>query len=374
MKSKQLFIPKKIAVGFQNREGTYTKKLAYVIYYDQKGTKRKEKSWNNWRDHKIDDVDFDNVPTEGFVLNKGVGGARQSYGWNARNEYIRVYDPRDFEFEISVANLLFILKECDCSRGKGLEGKFVYSWDGTELVLLPETSSDYQVSQSYTKLQGQGVKAKDLIPGATYTTKKQDDVMYLGRFARHTLNHGKIGKRNMHVFWGKNVSSYYSDEDSFIFKSDLKFLAVLSSDVVADNYAELVEKYSKSKFGSKIVDVFSKELPKKKEEKRNYYYSDGWVTEDADNVWTMYDTCYRYGKPEIDYIKSSKIVRFENGKLTFEEWYGTCSNPESKNNSNYYPYYRSTNWNKIKWIEPTGLGLFIRLESGSEFQLCGNSI
>jgi hypothetical protein len=47
--------------------------------------------------------------------------AKQSrIGWNARNEYIRVYDPRDFEFEISVSNLLFILRECNCNKGKGL--------------------------------------------------------------------------------------------------------------------------------------------------------------------------------------------------------------------------------------------------------------
>ena len=115
----QLFIPKKINVGFQNRSDTYTQKLAYVIYYDLKGVLRKEKSWNSWRDHKIPNVEFANDPTEGFVLNKGVGGGRSS--WNRRNEYIRVYDPRDFEFEISVANLLFILRECDCSRGKGTD-------------------------------------------------------------------------------------------------------------------------------------------------------------------------------------------------------------------------------------------------------------
>src|ERR1700677_2236256 len=107
MSIKQLFIPDKIKVGFQTREDTYTKKLAYVIYFDQKGVLRKEKSWQSWRNHKILPVEIDNVPTENFVLNKGVGGQRASYGWNARNEYIRVYDPRDFEFEISVANLLF---------------------------------------------------------------------------------------------------------------------------------------------------------------------------------------------------------------------------------------------------------------------------
>jgi hypothetical protein len=127
-----LFIPKKIKVGYQKRTDTYTKKLAYIIYYDNKNQLRKQTSWESWRDKAINSDEFDNVPTNGFVLNKGVGGNKQSYGWNTRNEYIRIYDPRGFEFEISVQNLLFILTESDCSKGKGLEGDFVYSWNGTE--------------------------------------------------------------------------------------------------------------------------------------------------------------------------------------------------------------------------------------------------
>src|SRR5574344_2684684 len=149
----QLYIPEKIKVGYNKREDTYSKKLAYVIYYDQKGVLRKETSWRNWIQEEMGIDDFDNVPTEGFVLNKGVGGARQSYGWNARNEYIRVYDPRGFEFEISVANLLWILQECTSIKGKGLVGEFVYSWEGKELVLLPVDTLEYKDCQSYTKLQ-----------------------------------------------------------------------------------------------------------------------------------------------------------------------------------------------------------------------------
>lgn len=31
-----IYIPKKIRVGYNKRGDTYTKKLAYVIYYDEK--------------------------------------------------------------------------------------------------------------------------------------------------------------------------------------------------------------------------------------------------------------------------------------------------------------------------------------------------
>jgi hypothetical protein len=36
--------------------------------------------------------------------------------------------PRGFEFEISIPNLLYILQECNST--KGLDGEFVYAWDG----------------------------------------------------------------------------------------------------------------------------------------------------------------------------------------------------------------------------------------------------
>ena len=130
-----IFIPKKLNVGFQNRDDTYTKKLAYVIYYDEKGKLRKQASWESWRDKKIDPIEYDNEPTEGFVLNKNVGG--YAYHWDARKSYIRVFDPRGFEFEITLPNLLYILENTNSIKGKGLDGKFVYGWDGKDLVLVP---------------------------------------------------------------------------------------------------------------------------------------------------------------------------------------------------------------------------------------------
>ena len=88
----QLFIPSRIKVGFQERSDTYTKKLGYVIYYDQKGTLRKERSWESWRNKSIEPVEFDNTPTEGFVLNRH-GGHTGGHSWYdfGRNAFIRCW-------------------------------------------------------------------------------------------------------------------------------------------------------------------------------------------------------------------------------------------------------------------------------------------
>ena len=170
--NSSIFVPKTINVGYQNRSGTYTGKLAYVIYYDEKGKLRKEASWNSWRDDKIPNDEFENVPTEGFVLNKKAGD--YSTGWDHRHAYCRVYDPRGFEFEITIENLLYILENANCIKGKGLEGEFIYGWDGKDLVLMPVESPDYKQIAAYNKIvhNNESIKTRDLILGATYLTKE----------------------------------------------------------------------------------------------------------------------------------------------------------------------------------------------------------
>lgn len=176
----QLFIPEKIKVGYNTRDDTYTGKLGYIIYYDQKGILRKEKSFESWRDKELDCHEFENVPTSGFILNKKAGGNKYSY--NPRQTYSRVYDPRGFEFEITIPNLLYILQECDCTKGKGLDGEFVYSWDGKDLVLLPAISNDYKECMIYTGLQSCKMSVKDLKEGFTYIDSSMRKLIYLGKY------------------------------------------------------------------------------------------------------------------------------------------------------------------------------------------------
>lgn len=361
MKTEQLFIPDKIKVGFQNRQGTYTGKLAYVIYFDKKGVLRKETSWESWRDKKIKAVEFENTPTEGFVLNKGVGGARQSYGWNARNEYIRVYDPRDFEFEISVANLLFILRECDCSRGKGLEGKFVYAWDKNNLVLLPVVSQDYQVSASFTDLQDKSVKAKDLVPGATYITRKQDTLIYLGRFMKYS--HQKSGYRQ-EVEKAKKQYVFWSGKD-FVFLNEPKSIAVRQGDAIAPNFAELVDKYNKSFYNSKAVELFTKKRRGK----------DGYWAVKHGHGYRMFQSQYGWDydnqkkKTEIEYIYCHQYVSIDaEGNIVFKYDHHSVYRPGHPNASYYN---RQTD---VKWMEPTNDRLWVRLESGDEYEVGYNQL
>lgn len=268
----KLFIPKKINVGCQSRQGTYTGKLAYVIYWDDKGKLRKEASWNSWRDKKILPQEFENTPTEGFVLNKKAGG--YSSGWNHRQTYCRVYDPRGFEFEINIPNLLFILQECNAYKGKGLEGEFVYAWDGTDLVLLPAHCPEYKDSVKFTELQNKSIGVKDLEPGCYYKTKKDEkELMYLGKFNYRNNGYGGDGVINKtHIFINPNGKGDYWNP-RFIGTDSLTSFAEKITDAPTDEFAGYLEEFSKSRWSASITELKGKKANIKfPTDNSNYYY------------------------------------------------------------------------------------------------------
>lgn len=231
-----IFIPKKINVGFQERDDTYTKKLAYVIYFDNKGVLRKQTSWESWRNKKIEPIIFDNTPTDGFVLNKKVGDYRSD--WNHRQAYVRVYDPRDFEFEINIENLLYILQNTSSIKGKGLEGEFVYGWHGKDLLLIPVSSPDYQDLVEFNDKihSNKSFKVKDLVIGGTYLTKQNEKWIYMGLYPHYNWR-GEPQSENAYWFYvDKHFTQVYS-------KSTLskKLIDTVDNNCVS-NYAEIFDR------------------------------------------------------------------------------------------------------------------------------------
>ena len=233
-----IVIPDKIKVGYCNRTDTYTKKLAYVIYYDNKGVLRKETSWQSWRDKKIEPSDFENVPTEGFVLNKKAGG--YSTGWNHRQTYCRVYDPRGFEFEITIPNLLYILENTNSIKGKGLEGEFVYGWTGKDLLLVPKSSPDYAEILNYNENLTKSVSKKEMIPGNIYLNKSNQRMIYIGHFHEYnTYSNDFKSKGKKHWFMSES-----SDISSYLYFEKYSSLSSILKDTgdKSEKYAEIMDR------------------------------------------------------------------------------------------------------------------------------------
>lgn len=319
--TENIFIPERIKVGFNPRNDTYTGKLAYVIYFDSKGVLRKEKSWNSWinsgnnstfypkdengdylKDEngchiaeidpikeaaKNDRPEFDNEPTEGFVLNKKVGGDR--YGWNPRQTYCRVYDPRGFEFEITIPNLLYILENTNSIVGKGLEGKFVYGWQGKDLVLIPEKSLEYEKMVSFTSLQAKNISTKELKEGILYRTKQSDTLIYVGKFHEYDKDQCSKNKK----FWFYSPSSKL-----FIIRSDIKFLAESVNDNIVSDFAFILDelehhsKYSPVDFEKCIFEII--EDPKE------------FLADNRNRNW-LHSTLYSFKDPNGRFINFPNI-------------------------------------------------------------------
>jgi len=233
-----IVIPSKLKVGFQKRNDTYTGQLAYIIYYDHKGVLRKEPSWQSWRDKNIEAKEFANTHTEGFVLNKTAGGGR---GWDSRRTVSRIYDPRGFEFEIGIDNLLYILENTNCIRGKGLDGRFVYAWEGTNLILVPENAPEYASHIEFSKNLTEKISSKELVVGRTYLTNRNDQLVYMGRFDYY--DYGPYSWREMGVNKGKHYffmtpAGAYSVE---VFKSLSNRILKCVNEQPAHNFAELMD-------------------------------------------------------------------------------------------------------------------------------------
>ena len=209
--TSKLYIPKKLRVGFVSREDTYTGKLAYVIYFDEKDKLRKAGSFESWRDKDIPTLDLDNAPFDGFVLNKSI----THYSWDhfsSDRTRIRIYDQRGIEFEIEAENLLGILTQVDCIK-RDLVGQFVYAWAGNKLVLLPCCSDEYKKAVAFTEVRNQRLTAKQLVPGTVYKNKDDVELLFLGKLPV-----------------AENVNGYYSNGLDYVRKKKFLFVPAEAAD------------------------------------------------------------------------------------------------------------------------------------------------
>lgn len=391
-----LFIPDKIRVGFQKREDTYTKKLAYVVFYKD-GKIAKEKSWNDWctipgkqiynrwrnetyvveNDPEVDLTPFDveNKPHSGFVLNKGV----QRYGyWGGGRNMVRVYDDRGIEFEITIDNLMFILMTTNCHK-RGLEGEFVYAWGGHQnknLILLPVGCEEYQESLSFTKIQDKVITKKELVPGCAYTRKDQVQMIYLGEFDWYgSLSDKRVDRRHVgktskvHIFSYKKAAKWYdydkqdwvSDDNytEYFTTKKLDKVATKDTDIPVTNFAELIDEFKMHKLASAPVEIVyeDKEI-EFLDDNRNYF----WYSQKLSGIYYLQEEDGNFYGCEISEIrggdKNTKLVGYNVTKTYSIHIKG------HQLNRNYKYDYNDKIYSKDELKALNFKDIFIKLESG----------
>jgi len=390
-----IFIPERIQVGFQERKDTYTGKLAYVIYFDAKGVLRKEVSWKGWRDEKIDALIVDNKPQDGFILNKGI----QRFNWShfgSNRSYIRIYDSRGIEFEITPENLIGILTETNCNK-RGLDGEFVYAWKGKELVLLPCNSEEYKKATEYTALQSQKISARDLKPGCSYTTKQGEEVIYVGRFEWFEWN--SVGyysdqpstrtNKKRHIFYSVKEPSKYRSNDRFFYKSSVSFLAVINNEDPVQNYANIIDEWNSDIRSSDVKKIKTKKFSPTvekifevtKEDKRMYLKRTHYTSREGSMIsfWRIQSTeNYRghwHGNRVDHESEDTKYCFDKTGDFDTENMIFKSYENELRNR---YPYYsKPTGYSKQEIAKMLQDDKFVEinivLESGKSLSLKNRS-
>lgn len=311
--NETLNIPDKLKIGFQERGDTYTGKLSYVTYINKKDETAKEKSWERWRDKKLTPLDLDNIPTEGFVLNKKAGG--YSTGWNHRQTYCRVYDPRDFEFEISIENLLYILQECTATKGKGLEGEFVYAWSGKDLILLPVSSPDYQSSRKLID-STEKISMKSLKIGASYKSKKTaESVIYIGKMTWYYFG-CKEDSSTSHKLKSKIFPTFVDITNKKIYgiknMSDLYFM-INENELSLSEVEDYKEKFLHTFHGqANLIERLTLE-----KNGSNYNYGDYFYFNDIDDNGVVYEI--KVNKTHTFEGKTYNELAYINGRYGWRE-------------------------------------------------------
>lgn len=191
---RHLFIPTRLKAGYNNRtfrdsswevnkeKAESPVKLAYVIYWDEKGKLRKETSWENWRDKNLGEEKLGNEPTHGYSVYLARNGYRGDW-WSGRDSKILIRHPHGFLFEITPENLCSLIIESGVESNTGIiGGEQVLAWDGKELVLLGTASTEYKASMEHTdKVKSAKIKTSDLIPGHIYLLRDGTKRLYFGK-------------------------------------------------------------------------------------------------------------------------------------------------------------------------------------------------
>jgi hypothetical protein len=246
----------------------------------------KYQNYKESSDEGIKPVEFDNIPIEGFVLNRKTGG--YSSGWNHRSTYCRVYDPRGWEFEISIPNLLYILENTNSIKGKGLDGEFVYSWDGKDLVLLPANTPDYEELKKFNEVLKLKLTKKELVVGDIYLCSDNAERTYMGSY----LQYDRYGNcDNKKYNWFAHCKNEIPIFDTYQMTNIKKHIGTDT------NYSYLMDQLQEDQYFKKpeYEEVTLKYLEEKAilREWDQYSYVQDLLYKDCGNYNRCYITCYK---------------------------------------------------------------------------------
>lgn len=171
--------------------------LGYMTHYEPKAPaafqKRKDSidrsaAYSGRR--QMNGIIIDNKPMIGFRISRSL----RRLGWDNRNTYIRIEDPRGFEIDISVANMIMLTDNNLLENGEILR-ECVWGRDGNTNILLPVNSTPYMQAVTNTARVKSSVNSRTVCAGDHVILKNGREGRYMGALYGTTFNIGTSNYR-----------------------------------------------------------------------------------------------------------------------------------------------------------------------------------
>jgi hypothetical protein len=151
--------------------------------------------------------------------------------------------------------------------------------------------------------------------------------------------------------------------------NDIKSIACCHSEGIAANYADLIDKYRNSIWGSKPVKLFLDKNENENEKKSKTDFI--WAYQDENNKFFLYSSVSSYNYEKRIWERSDNEIHLrteviiEGGKLIFDILNKVAFRDPKVHR--YNPFNAPVDM--CEYIVPTDLDLWIELESGFKFPI-----
>lgn len=179
-------IPEKVYVGFQGRRGQDEVPLGFMTpYTDDEAGKKRQATVDQWAGGRgyganktFNSVIIDNEPMYGFRLGRAI---RRSGHFGSGASYVRIEDPRGFELEISIENLVAVLEDVAMERCEFVGALIWGRVAGSQKNLLMAVDSDLYRGAVKTKAAvAQALPCKDFSIGDKIEAVTGETGIYMG--------------------------------------------------------------------------------------------------------------------------------------------------------------------------------------------------
>jgi hypothetical protein len=352
-------IPTTVYVGFQGRRSQDEVPLGFMTpYEDTKAGQKRRDTVDNWAkgywgssEKTFNAVTLENKPMIGFKIGRSI---RRSGGWNGSGaSYVRVEDPRGFELEITIENLVMCMADNHIQDGE-IVAECVWGRDGNRNILLPTNSEPYKASLATTEKLSKKLSLRDIKPGDDIQLVTGEIGTFMGTmYPLFVDNYVDLNQEQQEV---KNGSKRYMIR--FVAGKKFKYegFAKITFDKIISTADAALEPLA---IEQEVNTALAKNADSVYDSSRHWgrRYA-AWVTSDKFEIVSMTRDVFTEKELQKEKYERNVILAESNSGavLEIDQWSNIKNN--ARNNPSHYYYIEDDNrinyWTRRKEVHTTG--------------------